>query len=100
MKWLMYLLVAILGIFFAIMGLFNSGNVTFDYVLNQQSLPLIVVMLISFVFGALLALIFFGFRALYWRGRAKNAEKELDRIYKAEQNAEKQRDFEALRNPQ
>ena len=60
MKFLNYLIVIILCIAFAVIGLFNNGAVTLDYIWDKQTIPLVVVMLILFRFGALVAVVLFG----------------------------------------
>lgn len=80
MKWLGYVIVLLLGIIFCLIGLFNSGqSVQFDYLLGERELPLILVMMLSFLFGALLSLLVFGVKTLFWRGRAHKLQAQIDR---------------------
>lgn len=82
MKWIGYLIVIALGIVFALLGLFNSSNVTFNYLLGARELPLVVVMVLSFLCGALFTLFVFGAKTLFWRGRAKKLQAQLDREHR------------------
>lgn len=96
-RWGLYIVVIVLGILFAVLGLFNSTEVNFDYVVAQKEIPLIFVMLISFVFGALLTLLVFGIKSLYWRSRALALEKQLVAEYDKLEEAELRREFENSR---
>ncbi len=97
MKWMKSFVVAVLGIGFVIIGMFNNGDVEFHYVLGKEQLPLVVVMLACFVCGALLALLVFGIKALYWRGRARSVERQLAERYREADKAEVKKRFEADR---
>lgn len=97
MRRMMFFVVAVLGISFAVIGMFNTDDVAFHYVLGQKELPLVVVMLVCFVSGAFLALLFFGVKSLYWRRRARSAERQLADQYRKADKAEVKRDFEADR---
>lgn len=94
MKLINYLCVAILGVWFALMGLFNSVSVPFHYVLGKAEWPLVLVMLLCFVAGALFSLMIFGFRVLFWRGRAHAFERQLDREHREADEAQVQARFE------
>lgn len=94
MKWINWILLAILGIWFALMGLFNSTPVMFHYALGERELPLVVVMLICFIFGALLTLLVFGVKSLYWKSRSKSLERQLDREHRAADDATIKAEFE------
>lgn len=93
----MFFVVVVLGICFAIIGMFNSDAVDFNYVLGHKQLPLVVVMLVCFVSGALLALIFFGMKSLYWKARARATERQLAENYRKADKAEVKKHFEADR---
>lgn len=95
MKWIGYAVVIILGIFFALMGMFNSDDVMFNYLVGERELPLVLVMIVSFIFGALLALIVFGFKALFWRSRAKKLQAQLDREHRDARHEEIKTQYEA-----
>ncbi len=94
MKWVTYFVMAVLCVCFAVLGLFNSGDVHFNYILGERDLPLFVVMLICFLFGAILALLVFGLKSLYWRGRARSAERQLEQEYRRAEQDETKRDFD------
>ena len=95
MKYLNYLIVIILCIAFAVMGLFNNGAVTLNYILGTQTLPLVAVMLICFLFGALLMLVLFGTTAFFWRQRARTLEHLMARERKEAEKAAIQAEFHA-----
>lgn len=82
MKLLGYIIVIVLGIIFALMGLFNSNDVVFNYLLGERDLPLVVVMVLSFLCGALFTLFVFGVKTLFWRSRAKKLQSQLDREHR------------------
>ncbi|MBV7434245.1 LapA family protein [Cardiobacteriaceae bacterium TAE3-ERU3] len=82
MKLLGYIIVIALGIVFALMGLFNSNDVAFNYLFGERDLPLVVVMVLSFLCGALFTLLVFGVKVLFWRGRAKKLQAQLDREHR------------------
>ena len=82
MKLLGYIIVIALGVIFALMGLFNSDSVAFNYLLGERKLPLVVVMVLSFLCGALFTLLVFGFKTLYWRNRAKKLQAQLEREHR------------------
>lgn len=96
MKWLVYLIVLIItGIVFAMLGLLNSGSVSLNYIFGTQTMPLVVVMLLSFFAGALLTLIVFGFKALFWRRRAKSLQAAMQREKQAAEKAAVEKSFQA-----
>ena len=95
MKYLNYLIVIILCIAFAVIGLFNNGAVTLNYILGTQTLPLVAVMLICFLFGALLMLVLFGTKAFFWRQRARTLEHLMARERKEAEKAAIQAEFHA-----
>lgn len=96
MKWLFYLIVLIAtGIVFAMLGLLNSGSVSFNYIFGTQTMPLVIVMLLSFFTGAFLTLIVFGFKALFWRRRAKSLQASIRREKQAAEKAAIQESFQA-----
>ena len=97
MKFLNYLIVIILCIAFAVIGLFNNGAVTLDYIWDKQTLPLVVVMLICFLFGALMMLVLFGARTFFWRQRARALEHLMARERKEAEKAAIQAEFHADR---
>lgn len=78
MKWINYLLVIIIGIWFALMGILNSAAVPFHYAFGKADVPLVLVMLGSFVLGALFALLIFGLSALFWKSRANALGRQLE----------------------
>ena len=88
MKFLNYLIVIILCIAFAVIGLFNNGAVTLDYIWDKQTLPLVVVMLICFLFGA---------QTFFWRQRARALEHLMARERKEAEKAAIQAEFHADR---
>lgn len=94
MKWINYLFVIVLGVWFALMGLFNSVSVPFHYVFGQGEWPLVLVILLCFVAGALFSLLVFGFRVLFWRSRAHALERQLEREHRAADEAAVQAQFE------
>ena len=91
---LFYLAVLILCALFFVIGLFNHETVEFNYIIDKQTLPLIVVMLASFIFGALLTLFVFGIKVWYWKARAQNLEKEILSERRNRENAAARLDFE------
>ena len=95
MKLLGYLIVIVLCIVFAVIGLFNSGAVTLNYIWDTQTLPLVVVMLICFVFGALMMLLLFGAQSFYWRRRAIALEHLMAREREEAARAAIQAEFHA-----
>lgn len=95
MKWLGYIIVIALGIIFALIGLFNSESVLFNYLLSERELPLVVVMVMSFLCGALFTLAIFGFKTLFWRGRAKKLQAQLDREHRDAHHEEVKNQYEA-----
>ena len=97
MKFLNYLIVIILCIAFAVIGLFNNGAVTLDYIWDKQTLPLVVVMLICFLFGALMMLVLFGAQTFVWRQRARAREHLMARERKEAEKAAIQAEFHADR---
>ena len=97
MKILGYLIVIILCIAFAVIGLFNNGAVTLDYIWDKQTLPLVVVMLICFLFGALMMLVLFGAQTFFWRQRARALEHLMARERKEAEKAAIQAEFHADR---
>lgn len=94
-KWLGYVVIALLGVVFVLMGLLNSDKVTFNYLLGAGEWPLVLVMVLSFLVGALLALVVFGLRAMVWRSRALKLQKQIDREREAQRKANIQSDFQA-----
>ena len=95
MKILGYLIVIILCTAFAVIGLFNNGAVTLDYIWDKQTLPLVVVMLICFLFGALMMLVLFGAQTFFWRQRARALEQLMARERKEAERAAIQAEFHA-----
>lgn len=93
-KFFHYLLLGIFGVLFLVMGLFNTTSVHFDYVFGERELPLFVVMLSCFVFGALMCLTLFGTRMIYWRLRAQSLKKQIDSRAQAEEKQRIKEDFE------
>ncbi|MBP3194810.1 MAG: LapA family protein [Cardiobacteriaceae bacterium] len=91
---LFYLAVLVLCALFFVLGLLNRETVEFDFVLGKETLPLIFVMLISFIFGAFLTLFVFGIKVWYWKGRAQSLEKEIANDRRNRENAAARRDFE------
>lgn len=98
MKWLGYLITVILCFAFAAIGLLNGGNVTVNYIVGSIKLPLIAVMLLSFLFGALMILILFGFKAFYWKQRAKSLQGRLEEDHAAAEKAAIKAQFHADQN--
>lgn len=96
-KWGLYIVVAILGVIFTVMGMFNSEQVGFDYILGKTTLPLIAVMMLSFLFGALLTMSVFGVKAMYWKSRARTFEAQLAYEYDKMDKAQIQAEFEKSR---
>lgn len=94
MRWINYLCVIVLGAWFALMGLFNSASVPFHFVIGKAEWPLVLVMMLCFVAGALFCLSIFGFRVLFWRSRANALERQLDREHRAADEALVQARFE------
>lgn len=90
----LYLSVLVLAVLFFVFGLFNKAQVQFDYILGSTQLPLVFVMLICFVCGALLTQIVFGLKFLYWKNRAVALEKMLAHEYKAQDKAQVRAEFE------
>ena len=98
MKWLGYLITVILCAAFAAIGLLNSGSVTVNYILGSAPLPLVAVMLLSFLFGALMILFLFGFKALYWKLHAKSLQRRLAEDHAAAEKAAIKAQFHADQN--
>ncbi|WP_298048668.1 LapA family protein [uncultured Cardiobacterium sp.] len=95
MKWLGYLITIILCVAFAAIGLLNSGKVPVNYIVGSIDLPLVAVMLLSFLFGALMILVLFGFKAFYWKQRAKSLLYRLEQDHAAAEKAAIQAQFHA-----
>lgn len=92
MKWINYLFVIVIGVWFALMGLLNSAPVTFNYALGKADVPLVLIMLGSFVIGALFALFIFGLSAFFWKSRANALGRQLEQEHRrADQAAVKAR---------
>lgn len=94
MKWINYGVVIVLGLWFALMGLFNSAAVPFHYAFGKGEWPLAAVMLLCFVAGALFSLMIFGFRVWFWRNRAHALERRLEREHREIDEAAVQAQFE------
>lgn len=90
----LYLSVLVLAVLFFVLGLFNKVEVQFDYILGTAQLPLVFVMLLCFVSGALLTQIVFGFKFWYWKNRAVALEKMLNQEYQAQDRAQVRAEFE------
>ena len=84
MKFLNYLIVIILCIAFAVIGLFNNGAVTLDYIWDKQTLPLMM-------------LVLFGAQTFFWRQRARALEHLMARERKEAEMAAIQAEFHADR---
>ncbi|MDO5091224.1 MAG: LapA family protein [Cardiobacteriaceae bacterium] len=82
MKWINYLFVFIIGIWFALMGILNSAAVPFNYAFGKGDVPLVLIMLVCFVIGALFSLLIFGFSAWFWRSRAHALGRQIDREHR------------------
>ncbi|MDO4642472.1 MAG: LapA family protein [Cardiobacteriaceae bacterium] len=95
MKLLNYLIVAVLCIIFGVVGLLNSGSVAFNYIWATQTMPLVMVMLICFILGALMILVLFGTQSLYWRQRAKSLQNQIERERREAERAEIRAEFHA-----
>lgn len=94
MKWITYFLLAVLGIWFALMGFFNHQSVVFNYALATIELPLFFIALISFAAGAVLATLLFGLRAVLYQSRANSLERQLDREHDELKKAKIREQFE------
>ncbi|UJF25006.1 LapA family protein [Suttonella sp. R2A3] len=92
-KWFNYAFIALFGVVFILMGLLNSDMVTFNYLLGEGQWPLVLVMAMSFVIGALFSLAVFGLRAMVWRSRAKKLQKQIDYEHEAQRKANIRSDF-------
>lgn len=90
----LYVSVLVLAVLFFVFGLFNKAQVQFDYIVGTVQLPLVFVMLICFVCGALLTQIVFGFKFLYWKNRAVALEKMLEQEYREQDKAQVRAQFE------
>ena len=90
MKWLGYLITIILCVAFAAIGLLNSGKVSVNYIVGSIDLPLV-----AFLFGALMILVLFGFKAFYWKQRAKSLQYRLEQDHAAAEKAAIQAQFHA-----
>lgn len=95
MKWINLLLAIALGIGFAVLAIFNDQNITFDYLLGKHEVPLIVVLVVGFLFGALLTLLIFGVQAMYWKNRALALHEQLSREHQDADHAEIEAQFRA-----
>lgn len=95
MKWINLLLTLSLGIVFAVLAIFNDQAVNFDYLLGKHEVPLIVVLVVGFLFGALLTLLIFGVQAMYWKSRAMALHEQLQREHQDADHAEIEAQFRA-----
>ena len=94
MKWINYLFVIVIGVWFALMGLLNSAAVPFNYAFGKADVPLVLIMLSSFVVGALFSLFIFGLSAWFWRSRANALGRQLDREHREADEAAVKARFE------
>ena len=95
MKWLYLFCIALLGIIFTVVGMHNSNVVAVDYLFGQAQLPLIYVMVLCFVLGALLTLLVFGLKSFFWRLRAKRLGHQLKAEHHAQSDAKILPEFQA-----
>lgn len=95
MKWINYVFVIVIGVWFALMGLFNSAPVPFNYVFGKAEWPLVMIMLLAFVAGALFVLCISGFSAFFWRSRANALARRLEREQREADDAAVLAQFEA-----
>lgn len=95
MKWLSLIFVALLGLVFTVLGMYNSGPVEVNYLFGKVQLALITVMVLSFIGGALLTLLVFGLKSLFWRLRAKRLGKQLKAEHSAQSEAQVRAEFQA-----
>ncbi len=98
MRIINWALLAILGIWFALIGWFNSSQIEVNYVLGTAKWPLVAVMLICFLFGALLTLFVFGIKSLYWKTIATSLEKQLVDEHREAEEATIKAEFEQVKN--
>lgn len=100
MKWINYGFVVVIGVWFALMGLFNSASVPFNYVFGKGEWPLVWILVLAFVAGALFSLCIFGVSAFFWRFRAASLARRLEHEQReAEDAAEIARFEEEVKQP-
>lgn len=96
MRVINWILLIVLVVWFALLGIFNSAKVQFDYVFASGEWPLVAVMTVCFLFGALLTLLLFGVKSLYWKAQARALQKQLIDEHRQAQELAVQTQFEQV----
>ncbi len=83
MKKIIFILLALLAIVIILPLSFNNSQIVeINYLLGKFNWPLSVVMLVSFLFGVLIALPFFALTGWGWKMRARSLQKKLNKLDK------------------
>lgn len=95
MRLFYYLLMLCVSALFFFLGFLNQVKVPFNYVLGSTEIHLIWIMFAAFAFGALLGMLVFGFRALFWQSYAKSLVSRMDEEVREQRHQAVRQEFEA-----
>lgn len=96
MKKLVVILLILIGAVVVLPLAYNNAQIVeFNYFIDTFKLPLSWLLVATFSFGVLLALIFFAITGLVWRFRAKSLKKQVDELQKQRKRDDIAKQFHA-----